>query len=121
MALRKPKGEYVWCVDADDKVNENAAQIISYLHKNPSLEILAVRLRDVKEDGSYISDSCTQPTLPKNVVMKGRDAVIGGYNPSSVCALMIKKEAVDGRSTVFCSRNNPSGCGTYLPVDVQGR
>lgn len=90
--IKEAKGEYVWCVDADDKVNENAAQIISYLHQYPSLEILAVRLHDVKEDGSYISDSCTQPSLPKNVVMKGRDAVIGGYNPSSVCALMIKKK-----------------------------
>lgn len=85
-------GKYVWFIDADDKVDSNCNQIIKELSSFPQVDILAVKLRDVEEDGSYISDSCAQPTLTHNQVMSGREAIISGYNPSSVCALITKRE-----------------------------
>lgn len=99
--VRMAKGEYIWFVDADDVVNEQAAKIIPFLRQHTSLDVLAVRLRDVKEDGSIIGDSCTQPTLPNNIVMKGRDAVLSGYNPSSVCALITRKSLLINQNLSF--------------------
>ena len=91
--IKTCKGEYVWCVDADDKViSEQLPKIIGALDKYKNLDILAVQLQNVTEGGQYLDVECSQPTLVHNKVLSGVEAVLSGYNPSSICALITKKQ-----------------------------
>ena len=50
--IKTCKGEYVWCVDADDKViSEQLPKIIEALDEYKNLDILAVQLQNVTEGG----------------------------------------------------------------------
>ena len=86
-------GEYVWCVDADDKlISEQLPKIIDALDEYENLDILAVQLQNVTEEGQYLDVECSQPTLEHNKVLSGVEAILSGYNPSSICALITKKQ-----------------------------
>lgn len=87
-------GEYVWCVDADDKLDHHLTEIINLLNENDGIDILAFKLKKVTEDMVFKSIECEQPTVRHNKIIKGRDAIIYGYNPSSVCALAIRKDFI---------------------------
>ncbi len=91
--IKTCKGEYVWCVDADDKlISEQLPKIIDALDEYENLDILAVQLQNVTEEGQYLDVECSQPTLVHNKVLSGVEAVLSGYNPSSICALITKKQ-----------------------------
>ena len=91
--IKTCQGEYVWCVDADDKViSEQLPKIIEALDEYKNLDILAVQLQNVTEEGQYLDVECSQPTLEHNKVLSGVEAVLSGYNPSSICALITKKQ-----------------------------
>ena len=91
--IKTCKGEYVWCVDADDKlISDQLPKIFLALDKYNNLDILAVQLQNVTEDDKYLDTECTQPLVPHNNVMSGVDAIISGYIPSSICALIVRRE-----------------------------
>ena len=91
--IKTCKGEYVWCVDADDKViSEQLPKIIEALDEYKNLDILAVQLQNITEGGQYLDVECSQPMLEHNKVLSGVEAVLSGYNPSSICALITKKQ-----------------------------
>lgn len=91
--IKTCQGEYIWCVDADDKViSEQLPKIIEALDEYKNLDILAVQLQNVTEGGQYLDVKCSQPTLEHNKVLSGVEAVLSGYNPSSICALITKKQ-----------------------------
>ena len=91
--IKTCKGEYVWCVDADDKViSEQLTKIIQALDEYKNLDILAIQLQNVTEEGQYLDVECSQPTLEHNKLLSGVEAVLSGYNPSSICALITKKQ-----------------------------
>ena len=91
--IKTCKGEYVWCVDADDKViSEQLPKIIEALDEYKNLDILAIQLQNVTEEGQYLDVECSQPMLEHNKVLSGVEAVLSGYNPSSICALITKKQ-----------------------------
>lgn len=95
-------GEYVWCVDADDKVD--AGELLCVFNeflKYHELDLLAFRLSDVSEIGDFINYSCIQPAILENLVISGRYAVINGYYPSSVCAFWIRKSLIIGNNLYF--------------------
>ena len=91
--IKTCKGEYVWCVDADDKViSEQLPKIIEALDEYRNLDILAIQLQNVTEEGQYLDIECSQPMLEHNKVLSGVEAILSGYNPSSICALITKKQ-----------------------------
>lgn len=91
--IKTCKGEYVWCVDADDKViSEQLPKIIEVLDEYRNLDILGIQLQNVTEEGQYLDIECSQPTLEHNKVLSGVEAILSGYNPSSICALITKKQ-----------------------------
>lgn len=85
-------GEYVWFVDSDDLVDAKCRGILDLLNSHRGLDILGIMLHDVTEELQSLNKSCTQPSLQHEVVMTGREAVISGYDPSSVCALIARRE-----------------------------
>ena len=91
--IKTCQGEYIWCVDADDKViSEQLPKIIEALDEYKNLDILAIQLQNVTEEGQYLDVECSQPTLEHNKLLSGVEAVLSGYNPSSICALITKKQ-----------------------------
>lgn len=99
--IKSAKGEYVWCVDADDMLDKNIASMIDLLSDNRGVDIFAVQLKQVKEDGTFVRIECGQPNVTHNVQLEGREAIISGYNPSSVCALLIKRDFLINKGLFF--------------------
>lgn len=93
--IREAQGEYIWCIDSDDYTDSKFSGFLNLLQPNPSLDIIAVQLTKVRENGEKVGLECEQPAVKHNVIMKGRDAVINGYNPSSVCALIVRKALME--------------------------
>lgn len=102
--IKSCQGEYVWCVDADDKLSGNWADLFSALASYPYVDILAFKLNKVTEQGESKGFECSQPTVVHNQIIKGRDAIISGYNPSSVCALLIRKSLMTSNELFFRER-----------------
>lgn len=100
--IREAKGEYIWCVDSDDKV-EGRELMKAYMRlcENPELDIMAFQLQEVTEDNVPVRRECTQPSLRHEVVTSGRDAIVGGYNPSSVCALFVRRQMIIDNGLFF--------------------
>lgn len=98
--IKESKGEYIWCVDADDQMNGSLKCVSDTLYAHQSLDILAWRLKQVKEDGTFVRHECIQ-RVPHNRILSGRDAIIYGYNPSSVCALAIRKQLMIDNELMF--------------------
>ena len=90
--IKRCQGKYVWFIDSDDKVDAKLRCLIDYLDQEVQLDIMAFQLKEVSESGEFIKKECSQPTVQHEVVLLGRDAIISGYNPSSVCALFIRRE-----------------------------
>ena len=100
--IKTSQGEYIWCVDADDKlISDQLLKIIAALDKYNNLDILAVPLQNVTEEGKYLDVECSQPTLEHNKILSGTEAVICGYNPSSICALITKKQLFIDNNVFF--------------------
>lgn len=99
--IKRCRGKYVWCVDSDDKVDAKLKRVIGYLENGPQLDILAFQLKEVTESGKFIKNECSQPAIQQGVILLGRDAIISGYNPSSVCALLIRREFMMENSLFF--------------------
>ena len=80
-------------VDADNILtSELLPKIIETLDEYKNLDFLAIQLQNVTEEGRYLDVECSQPTLEHNKVLSGFEAVLSGYNPSSICALITKKQ-----------------------------
>lgn len=88
--LAVAKGDYVWFVDADDEIGVDILSAISILKENEGIDILGIVLQEVDEEKHPIKQVCSQPSLPHNKLLTGREAVIMGYNPSSACALIMR-------------------------------
>ncbi len=99
--LEKAKGEYVWFVDGDDKLDNSLIDLFSLLSSLPTLDILAFLLRQETEKGTFISFECKQPRVTHNIVIKGREAIIMGYMPSSVCAFVIRRSLLLDNNLLF--------------------
>jgi GT2 family glycosyltransferase len=100
--IQEAKGEYIWCIDADDYLKtDSLVQIWNQLALNYQLDVLAIQLKQQTEEREFIRIECTQPSIPKGVIYSGKEAVIKGYNPSSVCALIIRKRLMTEHQLLF--------------------
>lgn len=84
-------GSFVWFVDSDDEV-VSIDLLYDFLCKNSKLDFVGVKLKEIDSKGNFIRISCNQPDLVHNVLMSGRDAILNKYNPSSACALIMRRD-----------------------------
>ena len=94
-------GEYIWCVDADDRVKNKLIDILVLLTNYPKLDILGIQLQRISEKNKYLEVECDQLSIEHNKILSGRDSIIQKYNPSSVCALIIKKHFMMEKKLYF--------------------
>ena len=99
--IREAKGKYIWCIDSDDYTDSKFLVFLDLLQSHPSLDIIALQLSMVRENGEKVGLECDQPTVAHNVIMKGREAILKGYNPSSVCALIIRRTLMEKNNLYF--------------------
>ena len=99
--VEESKGEYIWFIDSDDTVDVHLRPVLDLLQQNQHIDILAIQLERVSEDGDRLGVECNQPTLNHNKLMTGRSAVVQGYNPSSACALIMRKQFLQSKSLSF--------------------
>ena len=88
--IKTCKGEYVWCVDADDTVSSQLKFVLDILSQYPKLDILSTWLKVVTEDNVLVRSGGADNIY--NKLISGREAVISGYAPGSVCGLLIRKD-----------------------------
>ena len=90
--LKYANGKYVWFIDSDDYIKPNVLGNMIRQADDNDLDCLFFRLQRVFDDERFRSDvgdfECIQPSVTKNTILSGREAVIQGYNPSSVCAIL---------------------------------
>ena len=91
--LKHSEGEYVWFVDADDKIDSSEFEkAIEELRSHKGIEVLAFYLKDVTGSGLFINVSCKHDSIPLYKEISGADAVVKGYSPSSACAMFLKRQ-----------------------------
>lgn len=89
--IQQCQGEYVWCVDADDKVENHIKEV--YFSLDGKIDVVSTYLTLVKEDGSFVSNS-KDHRVPYENVVSGRDVIVRGFTPTSVCGHFIRKQFV---------------------------
>lgn len=100
LGINRCHGEYIWCVDSDDIICSDFKTPLDLLSCN-SYDIIAFQLRIENEIGKFVRMECTQPLLPHNTPLSGRNAIISGYSPSSVCALWIRRQYIFDNDLFF--------------------
>lgn len=100
--IRECHGQYVWCVDSDDRaVTAEIPKLFTLLCEHSDLDVLAVQLKVVKESGEFDSISCCQSDVAQRTKLRGRDAILQGYFPSSMCALIARTSFIRDNSLYF--------------------
>lgn len=103
--LKYAKGKYVWFIDSDDYIKPNVLGNMIMQADDNNLDCLFFRLQRVFDDDCFRSEvddyECVQPNVTRNVILSGRDAILQGYNPSSVCAILFNVEFLRKYSLQF--------------------
>ena len=97
-------GEFIWFVDADDQLEGSLLPILKDLEQYDFLDILAVQLKVVTPSKNFLRMECVQPLVEHGRILSGRDAILQGYNPSSVCALITRRALIIDTNTWFVDR-----------------
>lgn len=103
--LKYAKGKYVWFIDSDDYIKPNVLGNMIRQADDNNLDCLFFRLQRVFDDESFRSEvddyECVQPSVTRNTILSGREAILQGYNPSSVCAILFNVEFLRKHSLKF--------------------
>lgn len=103
--LKHAKGKYVWFIDSDDYIKPNVLDNMIRQADDNNLDCLFFRLQRVFDDDSFRSEvsdfECVQPGVARNTILSGREAILQGYNPSSVCAILFNVEFLRKHSLQF--------------------
>lgn len=97
--IKVAKGEYVWCVDADDAVESRLQVVINNIGSFNGIDIFAILMKVVWPDHEEMGSE--NKALQHNQIMTGRDAVINGYEPASVCAFFIRRNFIISHNLFF--------------------
>lgn len=95
-------GDYIWCIDSDDEIEDNCLDIIvDEIEKHDFPDLYGIILDEVNKDKKHLNYQCDQPSMPHGALIKGSQAIIGGFNPSSACALIMRKTFLDENELRF--------------------
>ncbi len=94
-------GEYIWCVDSDDKTSGKLADVVKLLKQNPSLDILSFYWQLVDEQLNPLPNKYNIPNVPYCEINRGRELIAKGYQPASVCVLCIRKQLIEDNNLYF--------------------
>lgn len=91
--IEKATGDYIWFIDSDDYLDSSLlGRIKNDIIENNFSDIFAIQLKLI--DGKTTCIECSQQKVKHNVILKGRNAILSGYQPSSACALICKRDFI---------------------------
>lgn len=91
--IEKATGDYIWFIDSDDYLDSSLlGRIKNDIIENNFPDIFAIQLKLI--DGKTTCIECSQQKVKHNVILKGRNAILSGYQPSSACALICKRDFI---------------------------
>jgi len=98
--IARATGDYLWFVDSDDYLDKTVLhEILGEITRNgcPDIHVILMTclVNGVKKQASEVG------VLPHNVVITGKQAVLNGYMPGSVCGMLCKKAFVDAHNLKF--------------------
>lgn len=98
--IEKATGDYIWFIDSDDYLESSLlGRIKNDIIENNFPDIFAIQLKLI--DGKTTRIECSQQKIKHNVILKGRDAILSGYQPSSACALICKGDFIKKHQLKF--------------------
>lgn len=90
--IEKSKNDYIWFVDSDDLVSSDLTPIVKVLEDEQDIDVFDFVFEWCWTIGKQQGLGVTHPTVPHDVIISGRDAIIKGFVPGSVCALLLRRE-----------------------------
>ena len=99
--LNSSLADYVWFIDSDDMVEKNLSIIINNLNLYDDVDIFDYQYNWINTNGKHVGVGSSHPTVEHNRIIAGRDAIIQGYTPGSVCGLIINKEFLKAHNLFF--------------------
>ena len=91
--IEKATGDYIWFIDSDNYLDSSLlGRIKNDIIENNFPDIFAIQLKLI--DGKKTCIECSQQKVKHNVILKGRNAILSGYQPSSACALICKRDFI---------------------------
>ena len=106
--IKNALGKYLWFVDSDDFVDARLKDMLNDIVKADADCFLTYM--SYYKQGLVTRGPDIYHTLPKGIVMSGRDAVLNGIAPSSACVVFFRHEFLIENGLLF----NPE----YIHEDV---
>lgn len=91
VGLTATLADYIWFIDADDKVEKDISCIPQLIDKYPTVDIFSFTYNWIGESGKHLGYGQLQKDVQHNIPLPGRTAILQGYKPGSVCGLVIKR------------------------------
>lgn len=89
--IKECHGEYVWCVDSDDKVSANIMHALSYVERQ-SLDILGFRMKTYNEHGGHTITPGEWDKVKCGELVDAKKLVENDFYLSSVCGYFLRKQ-----------------------------
>lgn len=99
--LKVASGEIIWFIDSDDYIEPNSTQKLLDIFTRNNLDILLFGLTINKNGNLSIS---YHNELPTDIVIPGRQAILTGYKPNSVCGCILSKSFLTDFNLQFYSK-----------------
>ena len=99
--LRETLADYIWFVDADDMVEKDISCIPQLIAAHPSVDIFSFTYNWVSESGQHVGYGQLQERVKHEIEISGREAILQGYQPGSVCGLVIMRTFLTDNNLKF--------------------
>lgn len=94
IGIEQAKTDYIWFVDSDDVVSEDLSVIAQVLNSDAytNIDVFDFVFEWCYKLGEQQGIGVTHPTVPHDVIISGKDAILHDYVPGSVCALLLRRD-----------------------------
>ena len=93
--------KYIWFVDSDDLVSADLTPIVKVLEDDQGIDVFDFVFEWCYNPQKIEGIGVTHPTVPHDTIISGRDAIIKGFMPSSVCALLLRRDFLLKNNLLF--------------------
>ena len=84
--------KYIWFVDSDDLVSSDLTPVVNALKDDKDIDVFDFVFEWCYNPKKIEGTGVTHTTVPHDIIITGRDAILKGYSPGSVCALLLRRE-----------------------------
>lgn len=91
--MKHAKGEYFCFLDTDDWLNIDVIEELFHFGKKNNFDLVSYKMETFDENYKSTGIVKSHPIL-YNELMSGKDALIQGYQPSSACVFLYKKDFI---------------------------